>query len=203
MQLAHAGGHQHVSLLPGAGERMGRVGGLGDLQIALPTSLLISKVAVIRSSCWGRRWEGVKSYARSYKQCVPINQIKAERVYFQKVCFLRRARRQRAFGGRGEGEGGKIRGRARGGERTALAMLTSAGGWHGRGDAGGCLGMLSCSWLQLDPTGLVCTSGVERGGGGSLEPSHSIPGAAVPQGARRDLVPPMAARAGLLPAWST
>lgn len=106
---------------------MGRVGGLGDLQIALPTSLLISKVAVIRSSCWGRRWEGVKSYARSYKQCVPINQIKAERVYFQKVCFLCRAQRQRAFGGRGEGEGGKIRGKARGGERTALAMLTSAG----------------------------------------------------------------------------
>lgn len=72
-----------------------------------PAALLISKVAVIRSSCWGRRWEGVKSYTRSYKQCVPINQIKAERVYFQKVCFLHRAWRQRAFGGRGEGEGGK------------------------------------------------------------------------------------------------
>jgi len=101
------GGHQPVSLLPGEGERLGRAGGPGDLQITFPGSLLISKVAVIRSSCWGRRWEGVKSYARSYKQCVPINQIKAERVYFQKVCFLRRARRQRAFGRRGEGEGGK------------------------------------------------------------------------------------------------
>lgn len=83
------------------------MGGPGDLQITLRAALLISKVAVIRSSCWGRRWEGVKSYTRSYKQCVPINQIKAGRVYFQKVCFLRRACRQRAFGGRGEGEGGK------------------------------------------------------------------------------------------------
>lgn len=82
-------------------------GGLGELRIPLPAAPLISKVAVIRSSCWGRRWEGVKSYTRSYKQCVPINQIKAERVYFQKVCFLHRAWRQRAFGGRGEGEGGK------------------------------------------------------------------------------------------------
>lgn len=70
---------------------MGRAGGLGDLQITLPTILLISKVAVIRSSCRGHRWEGVKSYAWSYKQCVPINQIKAAGVYFQKVCFLCRA----------------------------------------------------------------------------------------------------------------
>lgn len=86
---------------------MGRARGLGDLQITLPAGLLISKVAVIRSSCWGRRWEGVKSYARSYKQCVPINQIKAERVYFQKVCFLRGALETKSFWGRGEGEGGK------------------------------------------------------------------------------------------------
>lgn len=104
----------------------GGPGGLGDLQITLPAALLISKVAVIRSSCWGRRWEGVKSYTRSYKQCVPINQIKAERVYFQKVCFLHRAWRQRAFGGRGKGREEK-RGRVRGGERIELAVLISAG----------------------------------------------------------------------------
>lgn len=133
MQLSHAGRHQPVSLLPGEGERqwLGGSGvwgarGLGDLQITLPAALLISKVAVIRSSCWGRRWEGVKSYTRSYKQCVPINQIKAERVYFQKVCFLHRAWRQRAFGGRGEGREEK-RGRVRGGERIELAVLISAG----------------------------------------------------------------------------
>lgn len=30
MQLAHAGGHQHVSLLPGEGECMGRAVGCGE-----------------------------------------------------------------------------------------------------------------------------------------------------------------------------
>lgn len=93
---------------------MGCGGALGTPD-PLPAALLISKVAVIRSSCWGRRWEGVKSYTRSYKQCVPIKQIKAGRVYFQKVCFLRRACRQRAFGGRGKQREEK-RGRVRGGE---------------------------------------------------------------------------------------
>lgn len=102
----------------------GRAGGLGDLQITLPAGLLISKVAVIRSSCWGRRWEGVKSYARSYKQCVPINQIKAERVYFQKVCFLRRAWRQRALGGRGRRRGKKKGGELEEGKGSHRPLLT-------------------------------------------------------------------------------
>jgi len=40
---------------------------------------------------------------------VPIKQIKAGGVYFQKVCFLHGARRQRASGGRGEGKEEKRR----------------------------------------------------------------------------------------------
>lgn len=106
MQLVW-GGQQPISLTPDVALR--RCGVHRDLLITLPTGPLISKVAVIRSSCWGCRWECVKSYAQGYKQCVPIKQIKAGGVYFQKVCFLHGARRQRASGGRGEGKEEKRR----------------------------------------------------------------------------------------------
>lgn len=162
------GGHQPVSLLPGEGEQpgrewgAGRAGGLGDFQITLPAGLLISKVAVIRSSCWGCRWEGVKSYARSYKQCVPINQIKAERVYFQKVCFLRRARDKELLGEEGKEREGK-RGRAGGGERMLWLALAGPGG--------------ASSWCQVGLCQLP-------------ESSHSIPSVAAPWGRMRGPGPP-------------
>lgn len=58
-------------------------GRLAWLQIALPTSLLISKVPVIRSSFQVHRWEGVKSYTRNYKQCILVKRSKRREFIFR------------------------------------------------------------------------------------------------------------------------
>lgn len=142
MQLVHRG---DTGLSPSHLMQCHRGGwrGRGDLPGTLPASPLISKVAVIRSSCWGHRWEGVKSYARSYKQCVPINQIKAGGVYFQKVCFLHGAKRQRASWGRGK-EREKKKGREKQVSGFAVAMQEVA--WR---DAEGLWAMVGAEGLGV------------------------------------------------------